>query len=350
MLAVGEALVARGHTVTVLSQPSVGERASAAGCEFRAFSAVPDYDRRTLLEEQIDVAVPALTGKTVGDDLVATARDADGVVVDANLAGALAAAECLDVPSAVLLHSMYATFVDTWFAEIWPALDPLINATRHAYGLPRTDSWPAAFAAHDRLIAVVPTVFEAPTTAPPTTMRHYGFLVPGARTTETDYPPGDGPAVLVGLSTTFQRHDDLLRNIVDDLATLPVRAVVTTAGHGTGIAAPSNVAVAEFAPHAALLAHADLMVTHAGLGSVAAALSAGVPLVCVPLGRDQHLNAERVTDLGAGVIADEHTLAAAISDVLGDTAFRTAAESLARVSREEGGPAAAAADLETLCG
>ena len=45
------------------------------------------------------------------------------------------AAETLEQPSVVLLHSMYATYVETWFAEIWPLLAPAINETRAGYGL-----------------------------------------------------------------------------------------------------------------------------------------------------------------------------------------------------------------------
>ena len=60
---------------------------------------------------------------------------ADLIVVDANLAGGLAAAEKLDQPSAVLLHSLYRTYVDTWFGELWPLLEPAINETRESFGL-----------------------------------------------------------------------------------------------------------------------------------------------------------------------------------------------------------------------
>ena len=40
-------------------------------------------------------------------------------------------------------------------------------------------------------------------------------------------PPGDDPLVLVALSSTFQDQGACLQRIVDALATLPVRAVVT---------------------------------------------------------------------------------------------------------------------------
>jgi UDP:flavonoid glycosyltransferase YjiC (YdhE family) len=46
---------------------------------------------------------------------------------------------------------------------------------------------------------------------------------------------------------------------------------------------------------------AAVVVTHAGHGTVIRALAAGVPLVCMPMGRDQNENAARVVYHGAGV-------------------------------------------------
>jgi len=94
------------------------------------------------------------------------------------------------------------------------------------------------------------------------------------------------------------------------------------------------------------------MVTHAGLGSVAAALSQGVPLVCTPMGRDQHLNAQRTAHLGAaidvGADPGADTIAAAVRTVLADPSYGEAAARIASVSRRSGGPAAAVTDLESL--
>ena len=43
------------------------------------------------------------------------------------------------------------------------------------------------------------------------------------------------------------------------------------------------------------------MVTHCGHGTVIRTLAAGVPMVCMPIGRDQNDNAARVTARQAGV-------------------------------------------------
>src|SRR5438045_1955793 len=102
VLAFAEQLVARGDDVTVLSQPSVRARAEAAGCRF-VQARLPDYDLNTEIEQQVTVAFPAVAGTELGEDLLAIALtdDVDVVVVDPNVAGALAAAESLACPSVV---------------------------------------------------------------------------------------------------------------------------------------------------------------------------------------------------------------------------------------------------------
>jgi UDP:flavonoid glycosyltransferase YjiC (YdhE family) len=358
VLALAEALIARGNEVVILSQPSVRRRAEAAGCTFVAFSQIGDYEARRPLEDQLDVVIPAVVGKTVGDDLLAavTRHRADLVVVDANLAGGLAAAEKLDKPSAVLLHSMYKTFVDTWFGDLWPLLAPGVNEMRAGFGLPAVDGWPAVFAGHDRLLAVVPAVFDAPVADAPAAMRHFGFLVPRGQPSDdaVDFPAGDDPTVLVGLSTTYAHQEEILQAIIGALADLAVRGLVTTAGQVDpgALPQPPNVTLADYVPHSLMLDHTDVLVTHAGLGSVAGAMAFGVPLVCMPGERDQPLNAQRVVDLGAGVALDATApsgeIAAAIERVLSDASYRDAARALGRASRHEGGSDAAAAELEGL--
>jgi UDP:flavonoid glycosyltransferase YjiC (YdhE family) len=105
-------------------------------------------------------------------------------------------------------------------------------------------------------------------------------------------------------------------------------------------------------PHTAVLGHTDVMVTHAGLGSIASALTFGVPLVCTPVSRDQFVNAERVADLGAGVALSgapsAHDVATGIRKVLSTASYRDGARAIADVNRAEGGAAAAVEELGSL--
>jgi UDP:flavonoid glycosyltransferase YjiC (YdhE family) len=101
-----------------------------------------------------------------------------------------------------------------------------------------------------------------------------------------------------------------------------------------------------------LLPRASLVVTHAGLGTVMAALAHGVPLLCMPLGRDQFFNASRVEAIGAGraigADAGVEAIAAAVRALLHDEAAQAAARRFATVIAGYGGAAAAVEQLEAL--
>jgi hypothetical protein len=83
-----------------------------------------------------------------------------------------------------------------------------------------------------------------------------------------------------------------------------------------------------------VLPSVDVVVSHAGLGTVTAALAHGVALVCHPFGRDQHLNAQRVEAVGAGVaVTSADELADAVQRVLAENGFRTHARQQAERPR-----------------
>ena len=67
------------------------------------------------------------------------------------------------------------------------------------------------------------------------------------------------------------------------------------------IDAPDGVTVVRSAPHREVLAHTDVLLTHGGHGTVMKGLVAGVPIVCMPTGRDQPDNAARLVHRGAGL-------------------------------------------------
>jgi UDP:flavonoid glycosyltransferase YjiC (YdhE family) len=81
-----------------------------------------------------------------------------------------------------------------------------------------------------------------------------------------------------------------------------------------------------------LFPQAAVVVTHAGMGTVTRALAAGVPLVCLPMGRDQLDVAARVVHANAGVrlrpSAKPAAIAAAVERVISEPGFRNAARRL----------------------
>ena len=160
--------------------------------------------------------------------------------------------------------------------------------------------------------------------------------------------------MLVAMSSTFQNHVECLQRITDALGDLPVRGFVTT-GPAVGpdeIRAPANVTVVASAPHSQVLAHADLVVTHGGHGTVIKTLAAGVPLVILHHGRDQSDNAVRVTIRGAGISvprrAPSARIAKAVTTVLDDPSYREAAAGLGRSVAQDAAGSALLDELERI--
>lgn len=138
------------------------------------------------------------------------------------------------------------------------------------------------------------------------------------------------------------------------LATLPIRALVTTGGATLRSTPPANVHVARFVPHAQVLPQAAAVVTHAGLGTVHAALADGLPLVCLPIGRDQPDIAARVEWHGAGLrlspTSSPAVIGSAVERVLRDPAFAASARRLAAAFAEERAAERAPNALESVAG
>ena len=92
--------------------------------------------------------------------------------------------------------------------------------------------------------------------------------------------------------------------------------------------------------------------THAGLGTVHAALAHGLPLVCLPLGRDQPDNAARVAWHGAGLRLSPNSrpsdIRAAVETVLSDPQLSASARRLSTAIAEERPAEKAAKALERV--
>src|SRR4029078_2689646 len=149
-------------------------------------------------------------------------------------------------------------------------------------------------------------------------------------------------------------HGDVLQRATTALKELPVRGLVTTgrAIPVESIHATANVTVVERAPHSEVLKHASAIVTHAGHGTVIKALAAGVPVVALPLGRDQLDNAARVVHHGGGrelkPEASSEAIARAVRRLLEERSFAAGAQRLAAEIASETAEDLAVEELERL--
>jgi UDP:flavonoid glycosyltransferase YjiC (YdhE family) len=90
------------------------------------------------------------------------------------------------------------------------------------------------------------------------------------------------------------------------------------------------VAAERFVPLDLVLDRCALAVIHGGAGTTLAALGRGVPLVVIPQGADQYINAERAVTAGAAVSISPSdftpdALWSTVLRVLGDRAFAAGA-------------------------
>src|SRR5262249_61261125 len=115
---------------------------------------------------------------------------------------------------------------------------------------------------------------------------------------------------------------------------------------------PQTAAVVCYLAHRAVLPDCALVIPHAGLATVMAALAHGVPLLCLPMGREQHDNAARVAACGAGCVlpaeAEVGAIAHAIRTMLATPAYQTAARHMATTIARGDGREVAVDTLEHL--
>jgi MGT family glycosyltransferase len=400
ILSIVRATVEAGHEVTVLADDVLGPDVQATGAEWIPWATAPnkgsyspdedlarDWEAKTPLgafKRFRDGIAFGPSARYARDTAAEIARRRPDVVVNPTLMfGAQAATEAAGIPQALLLTCSYVVpgtgaspygsgwapprnagerlrlkLMDKLALRLWGSGLTALNATRQEHQLAPVAHPLDQVHAAERFLVLTSPAFDFPVPDLPANVRYVGpRLGDPAWAGGWTPPPGDAPLVLVGLSSTYMAQGDLLARIVEALGALPVRALVTL---GPALdpdalgATPPNVTVVAAAPHAEVLEHAALVVTHAGHGTIIKSLAAGVPVVALPMGRDQPDNAARVVAAGAGVTlkpsAKVPAIRAAVADVLAAPSYTAAAGRLAAAMAAEGETDRALAELEALAG
>ena len=325
-LNLGARLVHLGHHVRLLGWESMESRAATAGLGFAAYPSVPSWPSGISLEKAWRTRlIPALFGPGVRDDIRNEIEEfsPDVVVVDCMVGAGLEVADTLDLPRAILIHVLYATFMG-WGNKATRAKNAayLDRAGQVLVLAPPGLDIAHRFPVNTSEVGPI----SDPNPSPP--------LSP--RMTELLAEPGN-PWILLSLGTTLQDQARALPRIFEAVARLPIRVLLTLGGvlQPGAIDVPPNVTASGFIPHDLLISHMAAVVSHGGLSTITAALAAGVPLVCIGQGRDQSYNAERVAASGVGRAVDKGAapakIAAAIQGVLADPAVLDRANHFAKV-------------------
>ena len=343
LVPIASAVQAAGHSVAF-----AGRRSAVTPLEVHGFTLFPDPANAT--------SGPATTTPLLEIDMereFAVLRDAyadrfarvaatrllqlneewqpDVVACDEVDFGSMIAAERLGLPHATVLVTATGSFVRP---EV--VAKPL-DALRAKHGLPADPG--LAMLARDLVLSPFPPSFRDPACPlPPNTLSIRSGTVDSAAA--ADAPPWvpprpDRPNVYFTLGTVFNEESgDLFTRVLAGLRELPINVVVTI---GRGLDAevvgrqPENVQVERYIPQSALLPSCDLMINHGGSGSVIGALAHGVPMVVLPLGADQPLNAARCEELNVGIVLDAVTATSesvteAATTVLREPNYRVAAQ------------------------
>ncbi len=329
LLAAARLLVARGHDVTMLASAETRPAAERAGLPVVGFGRSPDPNVRVAFEDQAErVMATAASAEIALDtrDVIDELRP-DLMVVDCMLPAALVAGEAAATPTASLVHFLYglARQVMVRAGGGWTTDVHTLAQTRRVLGLAPLESGLAAWERPDLVLVTAPHWLDVDADAPPHVV-HAGPL-------GVDVAPArERSRVLLTFSTTVMAGQAaLVERLCAAVAELDLRPTLTL-GPAIGrdaVHVPDAVEVLPFGDHDRLLPECALVVSHGGLGTVLRTLAHGVPLLILPLGRDQAFNASRVEALGAGIAlpfdASPQRIQAALVTLRSDASFGAAA-------------------------
>jgi MGT family glycosyltransferase len=342
-------LIERGHSVRLLGDPTLATEAKSIGAEHTSWVEAPhrktrraeddiikDYELGNplkMIRKYIESFLGGPSKQWCGDTFAALeASRADVLVADMTIPATFIAAEKLGIPSVGYSPNIWmlpTPGIPPLGPGFAPARGPLgrlrdavmralvhramspatpyLNEVRASYGLSPVATVYEQMLRADEVYLLTSPRFDFTSPAMPAKVRYAGPILDDPAWCEpwrSPWAPDDErPLVLVGLSSTYQNQTSALRSIVEALSSLPVRALVTLGVtiDSNEVSGSSNVVVVPSAPHAQVLRGASLLVTHCGHGTTMRGLAAGVPLVCMPMGRDQNDTAARVVHHGAGV-------------------------------------------------
>jgi UDP:flavonoid glycosyltransferase YjiC (YdhE family) len=374
MIALGRALVARGHEVTLQTWARWQEHVETEGM---TFAAAPEYQVFPQGPEPLDFYEAVVHATRDTRPLVRELRP-DAVVADILTLAPALAAELEGVPRATLIphvhphtqrdfpiYSLGARLPRTaagrafWRQAQRPVDRGLelgrseLNRTRADVGLGALDYVHGGISRELALVATFPQL-EYPRTWDRAT-HVVGPLMWEPPTADVELPPGDDPLVLIAPSTAQDAEHRMLTAAIRALADAPVRVLGTwnrrLPPHPLPV--PGNTRLVDWVSYSRTMPHCAVVICHAGHGTLARALSNGCVVVATPAIGDMNENAARLDWAGAGVrvprrFTSPRVLRLAVERALGDERIKARAREFATWSQSHDPGATAARLVERL--
>ncbi len=234
---------------------------------------------------------------------------------------------------------------------------PILNKARGEQGLAPLTDWTAQLlGAREICMMTAPELDFSSRGVLPANVRYVGpAFEPHPGDWRSPWPEtNDDPLVVISFSTSYMNQRPLAQRVLDAIAGLPVRALLTAgpALETDTLRIPANTRSVPYVPHRSVFPQAALVITHAGWQTINAALADGVPLLCIPDGRDQPDNAQRVVLTGAGAQlrkgASIRRLRRMILHTLQDPELRQCARAMAEALARSDGAVAITERIERL--
>jgi UDP:flavonoid glycosyltransferase YjiC (YdhE family) len=372
MIALGRAMAARNHDVTVQTWRRWQEHVEHEGL---SFAAAPEYQVFPSGPEPLDFYEAVVHASRETLPLVHEVRPdvvvADILTLAPALASELAGVRCATLIPHVYPHgephfpiySLGARLPRSGLGRaLWRrAQRPVgrglelgrreLNGTRARLGLAPLERVHGGISAELALVATFPQL-EYPRRWP-AHAHVVGPLMWEPPAGDVELPAGDGPLVLVAPSTAQDPEHRLLRATLEGLAHAPVRVLATWNRRlpPVPLRLPANARVVDWVRYSRVMPECDVVVCHGGHGTLARALACGCAVVACPAVGDMNENAARLEWAGAGVrvprrFASPRVLRLAVERALGEPAIRTRARELRRWALEHDAGALAAQHLE----
>jgi UDP:flavonoid glycosyltransferase YjiC (YdhE family) len=355
MIALGRALVARGHDVTLQTWTRWQAHVEAEGM---TFAAAPEYEVFPSGPEPLDFYEAVVHATLDTRPLVRELRPDVAVSDILTLAPALAA-ELEGVRCATLIphvhphmardfpvYSLGARMPRSALGRaLWRrAQRPVdaglelgrveLNRTRERVGLKPLAHVHGGISRELAIVASFPQL-EYPRPWP-AGVHVVGPLMWEPPTADVELPPGDAPLVLVAPSTAQDAEHRLLAAALRGLADAPVRVLATWNRRlpPRPLPVPENTRLVEWVSYARTMPRCDVVVCHAGHGTLVRALACGCAVVACPAIGDMNENAARVDWAGAGVrvprrFVTPRVLRLAVERALGDSSIKARAAEFA---------------------
>jgi MGT family glycosyltransferase len=374
MIALGRSLVARGHEVTLQTWTRWQQAVEGEGI---TFAPAPEYHVFPSGPEPLAFYEAVIHAARDTLPLVRELQPDVAVADILTLAPGLAAELC-DVPVATLIPHVYphgapdfpiyslgARLPRTALGRsLWRRAQRQVdrglelgrrelNDTRRALGLPPLEHVHGGISRRLALVATLPQL-EYPRRWPEH-VHVVGPLMWEPPADDVEPPPGDQPLVLVAPSTAQDPEHRMLRAALRGLGDADVRVLATWNRRlpPQPLPVPGNARVVDWVSYARTMPLCDLVVCHAGHGTLVRALASGCAVLACPAVGDMNENAARLDWAGAGVrlprrFVSPRPLRLAVERALGEESIRARARELGAWAEGHDAGARAAELVERL--